>query len=119
MSAPIFLYGTLLNPQVLARQSGDARLPRAMRPALLRGYRRAAFRGTLYPTLLPGKGGWVRGALIWPSPSAMAALQRYEGPCYRLVPLRVQTVRGPIRARAWVVPRWMAEESAWRSRLRG
>ncbi|MBB5694537.1 hypothetical protein FHS87_002583 [Roseomonas pecuniae] len=50
----------------------------------------------------------MEGALIRPGPAAMAALRRYEGPCYRLIPLRVETRRGPVRARAWVVPRFMA-----------
>jgi hypothetical protein len=113
LGAPLFLYGTLLDPGVLSRQSGDPRLPRAMRPALLRGFARGAFRGTLYPTLLRRDGGWVAGALIRPSPSALAALRRYEGPCYRLVPLCVETHRGPVRARAWVVPRHLAGTAAW------
>lgn len=50
----------------------------------------------------------MEGALIRPGPAAMAALRRYEGACYRLVPLRVEDRRGPVRARAWVVPRFMA-----------
>ena len=79
-----------------------------MRPATLSGFRRVAFSGTPYPSLLPSPGHRVEGALIRPTPRAMAALRRYEGPCYRLVPVRVMAARGPVRARAWVVPRFMA-----------
>ncbi|WP_268893625.1 gamma-glutamylcyclotransferase family protein [Roseomonas harenae] len=114
MSTPLFLYGTLLDPRVLARESGDSRLPRAMVPAVLPGFARVRFRGTLYPTLIPRRGRWVPGALIRPNPAAMAALRRYEGPCYRLMPLRVLSPRGPVAARAWVTPRQMALAEPWK-----
>ncbi|WP_458097697.1 gamma-glutamylcyclotransferase family protein [Roseomonas sp. WA12] len=94
---------------MLARRSGDARLPRTMRPASLKGFGRVVFRGTPYPSLLPSPGQCVDGALIRPAPHAMAALRRYEGACYRLIPVRALTPRGPVRARAWVVPRFMAQ----------
>jgi hypothetical protein len=80
-----------------------------MRPAALSGFQRVAFRGTPYPTLLPSPGQRVDGALIRPAPHAMAALRRYEGACYRLIPVRVLAARGPVHARAWVVPRFMAQ----------
>ena len=79
-----------------------------MRPATLHGHARVFFRGTPYPTLLPRPGSRVEGALARPSPAALMALRHYEGPCYRLLPLRVQVRRGRVWARAWVVPRWMA-----------
>jgi len=105
---PLFLYGTLLDRRTLARRSGDPGLPRRLRPAVLHGYRRVAFRGTPYPTLIPCPSGRVHGALLRPAPPALAALRRYEGPCYRLVPLRVVTPHGPVRARGWVVARFLA-----------
>ncbi|WP_426959903.1 gamma-glutamylcyclotransferase family protein [Muricoccus radiodurans] len=113
MSRPVFLYGTLLDPRVLACRSGDPRLPRAMRPAVLEGQGRVLFRGTPYPTLVPQAGGRVEGALVRPGPAALAGLRAYEGPCYRLVPLRVQGRRGAVMARAWIVPRRMAGTIPW------
>ncbi|WP_408639605.1 gamma-glutamylcyclotransferase family protein [Roseomonas populi] len=110
---PVFLYGTLLDRRILARRSGDPGLPRAMRPAVLNGFRRVVFRGTPYPTLVPSPHGQVEGALIRPAASAVAALRRYEGACYRLIPIRVHGPRGPVLARAWVVPRRMAGERDW------
>lgn len=110
IGAPVFLYGTLLDPGVLARRSGDVRLARRRPvPARLAGSRRVALRGTAYPTLVADADAWVDGMLVRPAPSAMRRLVAYEGPAYRLVPLRVTVARGPRRARAWVARPWLAE----------
>jgi hypothetical protein len=98
---------------VLARQSGDPRLPRRAVPALLEGHRRVAFRGTPYPTLRPMPGEAVSGVLVRPAAGAMRRLRRYEGACYHLRPLRVLTRHGPRRARAFVVPRRLAGAAPW------
>lgn len=107
----LFLYGTLLDPRVLAAMSGDPRLPRRAEPAWLPGYRRVALRGTPYPTLLPVETseGEVRGVVVRAGPCALARLAAYEGPFYRLVPVRVLTPRGPRRARAWLAAHWRAD----------
>lgn len=108
--APIFLYGTLLDPRVLARHSGDARLARRrLAVARLAGYRRVTFRGTPYPTLLRATGSVVEGRLLRPTPAVLRRLARYEGPGYQLCPVLVQTPGGPLRARAWLTPRWRAD----------
>lgn len=109
----VFLYGTLLDPVVLARCSGAARLARRLRPATLPGWRRVRLRGTPYPTLLGDAGHTTAGALLHPTPSAMRKLAAYEGPSYRLVPVRVITPRGPRRVRAWMAPRWRAAATPW------
>ncbi|MBE9605472.1 gamma-glutamylcyclotransferase [Acetobacteraceae bacterium H6797] len=107
---PLFLYGTLLDPRVLARQSGDPRLARRLLPAKARGFRRVFLRGTPYPTLLAGKRkAAVKGALLRPTPAALARLKAYEGPGYRLTPLTVTTKHGPRRARAWIAAPWRAD----------
>ncbi|WP_135468150.1 gamma-glutamylcyclotransferase family protein [Crenalkalicoccus roseus] len=105
----LFLYGTLLDPRVLAAQSGEAGLARRLRPARLPGWRRVALRGTPYPTLLPAPGGATDGAVLRAGPAALARLAAYEGPSYRLVPVRVETPRGPCRARAWIGAAWRAD----------
>src|SRR4051812_22635691 len=109
----LFLYGTLLDPGVLARQSGEAGLTRRLRPARLEGWARVTLRGTPYPTLVPCPGAVTPGAVLRAGPAAHRGLARYEGPEYRLVPLRVTAARGPLRARAWVAPRWRAGPTAW------
>lgn len=106
MSAPLFLYGTLLRPAVLERQARQRGLARRLRPARLSGWARVALRGTPYPTLVPAPGMVTEGALLRCGPAAFAWLVAYEGPSYRLVPVRVLTARGPVRARAWVAARW-------------
>ena len=105
----LFVYGTLLDPGVLARMSGDGALARRMRPALARGWRRVALRGTPYPTLLADPAGSVDGAVLRVGAAAFARLRAYEGSAYVLVPLRVRTRSGPLRARAWIAPAWRAD----------
>jgi gamma-glutamylcyclotransferase (GGCT)/AIG2-like uncharacterized protein YtfP len=107
----VFVYGTLLDPRVLARMSGEAGLARRAVPARLPGHARVALRGTPYPTLIAGGGGVV-GLLLRPGPRALARLTAYEGPSYRLVPVRVETPRGPRRAHAWMAQRWRADAGA-------
>ncbi len=105
MPRPLFLYGTLLDPAVLARFGGRRR---DAEPGWAIGQRRVAFRATAFPTLLPGPGR-VAGLVLRPAPAVLARLSAYEGPCYRLHPLRIVTRRGPLWARAWLVPRRMAD----------
>lgn len=110
---PLFLYGTLLDPAVLARQTGQRHLARRLVPAEAAGVARVFLRGTPYPTLLAAPGR-VRGALLRPGPAALARLKAYEGPGYRLTPLVVRTARGPRRARAWIAAPWRAAPGlAW------
>jgi hypothetical protein len=104
----LFLYGSLLDPKVLARQSGEPRLARRLRPACLAGYARRPLRGTPYPTLVRQPGAVTAGALLRIGPAAFRRLAAYEGAEYRLAPVRPVTPRGPVRARAWIAPRWRA-----------
>ncbi|MBP0465063.1 gamma-glutamylcyclotransferase [Roseomonas sp. PWR1] len=106
---PLFVYGTLLDPDVLARMSGEPSLPRRMMPARLEGWRRVHLRGTPYPTLVEDAGAAVEGAVVRAGPAALARLSDYEGSAYALVPLTVATPRGPMRARAWIAPTWRAD----------
>lgn len=111
---PLFVYGTLLDPRLLARLAGRAALPRAM-PARLAGWRRVRLRGTPYPTLLRGPGEVAGLLLPRLAPAALARLAAYEGPSYGLRPVLVATRRGPRRARAWVAAAWRADGKAdWR-----
>lgn len=112
MGAPVFVYGTLLDPRIFARFVGRAPLRRAL-PARLAGWRRVGLRGTPYPTLARGAGEVAGLLLPRLAPSAFARLSAYEGACYALVPVRVATPRGPRRARAWVAASWRAASCAW------
>lgn len=110
---PVFVYGTLLDPRILARFAGRRPLRRAL-PGRLAGFRRVALRGTPYPTLLRGS-GMVDGLLLPRlAPAAFARLAAYEGAYYALCPVLVATPRGPRGARAWVGPAWRAaSELEW------
>ena len=99
----LFLYGTLLDPAVLDRHAAEPGLHRRLRPARLRGFARVALRGTPYPTLMPRPGAVTEGAVLRAGPAARRRLAAYEGPEYRLMPVRLDTPRGPVRARAWIM----------------
>ncbi len=105
----LFVYGTLLDPAVLARVSMEPGLVERLRPARLDGWRRVFLRGTPYPTLLPAVGGVVEGAVLRVGAAALARLSAYEGSAYALTSLRVVTARGALRARAWIAPPWRAD----------
>jgi gamma-glutamylcyclotransferase (GGCT)/AIG2-like uncharacterized protein YtfP len=105
----LFVYGTLLDPGILARVSGEPALARRLRPARLEGWRRVFLRGTPYPTLVPRHGNVVEGAVLRVGDAALARLAAYEGSDYALTPLRVLADRGVLHARAWIAPPWRAD----------
>ena len=105
----LFVYGTLLDPEVLARVSGEPALARRLRGARLEGWRRVFLRGTPYPTLVPQRGAVVQGAVLRAGDAALARLSAYEGSAYVLTPLGVSTARGALRAHAWIAPPWRAD----------
>jgi gamma-glutamylcyclotransferase (GGCT)/AIG2-like uncharacterized protein YtfP len=94
----LFLYGTLLRPELLARFAG--RLPR-LTPADLPGWRRVCLRGTRYPTLRRARAS-VRGATVDVGATALRRLDAYEGVRYRRVRLTVRGPRRPLPAQAWI-----------------
>jgi gamma-glutamylcyclotransferase (GGCT)/AIG2-like uncharacterized protein YtfP len=100
----LFLYGTLLDPETLARRSGDPALPAHCAAATLRGWRRVALSNTPWPTLRRDRAGIVTGALVDVTAAAARRLAAYEGDAYRLVPVVVMTANGKTAARAWIAP---------------
>lgn len=112
MGAPVFIYGTLLDPLIFARFAPRAAFRCAL-PARLVGWRRVGLRGTPYPTLARGPGEVAGLLLPRLAPACFARLSAYEGPCYALVPVRVVTQRGARRARTWMAAPWRATSQAW------
>ncbi len=96
----LFLYGTLLDPPLLAALAGRV-VP--LTPATLHGWRRVALRGSRYPTLRRGR-ETVEGALATVDRRTLARLASYEGPSYRLISVIVRTARGNMAAQAWIAP---------------
>jgi len=100
----VFLYGTLLDPAVLAARCGRRFARRARRPALLMGWRRVMLRREPFPTLRRARGGQVQGVIIRLCGGPLRRLMAYEGAAYRLRPVRPrQPGRGPAVAMAWIV----------------
>jgi gamma-glutamylcyclotransferase (GGCT)/AIG2-like uncharacterized protein YtfP len=96
----LFVYGTLLDPGLVARLT---RRPARPRPAVLDGFQRVRLRGTPYPTLRRGQGS-VAGALLLADREAFRRLAAYEGPRYRLTSVRARLAGGTelVAARAWI-----------------
>jgi gamma-glutamylcyclotransferase (GGCT)/AIG2-like uncharacterized protein YtfP len=110
---PLFVYGTLLDPAVLARMARRRGLHRRAIPARLLRHRRVVLRGSHFPTLVRGRGE-VAGMLLTLDHAARRNLALYEGPLYRLQPVRVWCRHGTRDAFAWVAPAWRADaQRAW------
>ncbi|WP_203076784.1 gamma-glutamylcyclotransferase family protein [Falsiroseomonas ponticola] len=97
---PVFLYGTLLDPAILAARAGRRGLRGV--PATLPGWGRVALRGQPYPTLIRARRQAVRGRLVTLAGAPLRRLHAYEGACYRLRPVLVLAPRGRLRALAWI-----------------
>lgn len=104
----IFLYGTLMDPEVARRVAGEDRFVREARPALLPGWRKTLLRGTPFPTLVPEERSVVHGLLAEVSPRTLARLHVYEGSLYRFVTVPVLSEGRRVAARAWIAPPWRA-----------
>jgi Gamma-glutamyl cyclotransferase, AIG2-like len=75
-----------MDRDLLSQVLGRRVWPRALTPALLRGYRRRAVSGEHYPVVLPHRGGSVSGVIL----RRVAAAERellagYEGDSYELL----------------------------------
>lgn len=107
MSVPLFIYGSLMHPVVLARVLG--RTP-TTRGATLTGFRRGVIRGEAFPGVVPHGSGRVDGLLVFDlTPAEMIEVDRFEDDFYRRIPIEVQTESGITRADVYVVePRFEA-----------
>ncbi len=84
----LFVYGSLMYPAVW-RRLVRRRYP--SHPARLRGYRRFRVKGETYPGLLRARGGVVSGVVyLGVRQRDLTRLDRFEGHCYRRVPVRVE-----------------------------
>jgi hypothetical protein len=86
-----FFYGTLLDRDVMALVIGRRLSPQAFVPAVLLGHARRRVKGASYPIVVRDPRGEVPGAVVGGlSARDVARLTAYEGPGYRVVPLRVR-----------------------------
>jgi hypothetical protein len=92
-----FFYGTLLDRDVAALVLGRRLPPRAFVPAVLPGHARWRAKGATYPVVFPHPTGEVLGAIVGGlSARDVACLSAYEGPGYRVVPLKVRALGAPV-----------------------
>ncbi len=103
-----FFYGTLLDRDVTAIVLGRRLPPRAFLAASLLGHARRRAKDATYPVVIPDPCDEVEGAIVGGLSSRdVARLAGYEGPGYRIAPLRVKvggalttvSVFEPIQAR--------------------
>jgi len=91
-----FFYGTLLDSDVTALVLGRRVPPQAYVAASLQGHERRRVQGATYPIVIADPCGEVPGAVVGGlSDRDIAHLAAYEGPGYRIAPLRVR-LRGRI-----------------------
>jgi CBS domain-containing protein len=92
-----FFYGTLLDHDVMALVIGRRLPPSAFVPASLGGHARRRVKGASYPIVVRDPRGEVPGAVVGGlSARDVARLTAYEGPGYRVVPLRVRSAESMI-----------------------
>jgi hypothetical protein len=90
-----FFYGTLLDRDVTALVLGRRLPPKAWVPATLPGHTRRRARGVSYPVLARDPRSEAAGAVVGGlSRRDVARLVAYEGPRYRISPLKVKTSSG-------------------------
>lgn len=86
-----FFYGTLLDRDVIALVLGRRLPPAAFASAVLPGHVRRRVEGASYPIAVPDRKGEVAGAVVGGlSARDVARLATYEGPRYRIAPLKVR-----------------------------
>jgi gamma-glutamylcyclotransferase (GGCT)/AIG2-like uncharacterized protein YtfP len=98
----LFVYGTLLYPEVLRAVTGKGF---ASRPALLDAYERRRFRREPYPGIAPAPGERTAGRVyLGVDARSLARLDAFEGERYERRAVGVQTPDGArLRAFAYVV----------------
>lgn len=136
---PLFVYGTLRDPDVLAAVVGRTRI--AAVPATLAGYRTTVYPERTYPGLAPAPGTSAAGLLLTGLGTRdLALLDAFEAEEYRRVAVTVATADGDRTAEVylpvvaigpdahdWTLEAWTAQfkaamladiEASFRSQIR-
>jgi len=123
-----FFYGTLLDRDVAALVLGRRLPPQAYTAASLPGHARRKVEGGTYPIVVPDPRDDVPGAIVGGlSRRDVGRLAAYEGPGYRVAPLRVKvagmltvvSVFEPIQSRLrpsgerWDLTLWQRRHKRW------
>jgi hypothetical protein len=111
-----FFYGTLLDLDVTALVLGRRLPPSAFVPASLPGHARRRAQGATYPIVVRDPRSDVAGVIVGGlSGRDVAHLAAYEGPGYRIVPLRVRSGGKSVTVSVFepVVNRLQPSAQAW------
>jgi CBS domain-containing protein len=111
-----FFYGTLLDHDVMALVIGRRLPPAAFVPATLKGHVRRRAKGVSYPILVRKPGGEVEGMVVGGlTRRDVERLSAYEGPRYRIAPLKVRVGRSLTTVSVFepVEKRFQPVDGAW------
>jgi gamma-glutamylcyclotransferase (GGCT)/AIG2-like uncharacterized protein YtfP len=112
----LFFYGTLADPDVLARVLGRAPSADKIVPGLLEGFCRLEARSASYPLLVPSSGATVSGLLLrFPSRRDIARLNHFESGEYQAERRTVRLDEGS-DCEAWLyvgLPHLVLGEESW------
>ena len=114
-SIPLFIYGTLRDPDILAAVLGRHVPAAALQAATAQGYKCVYYPGQVYPALLANAGSFAPGALLRDlSDADLAVLDAYEGQEYRRETIVVRTGDGEKPALAYLPTQNIAADApAW------
>ena len=91
----LFLYGTLMDVDVMAKVLDRPFAARELVPAFLPDWRRVAVHNASYPVILRDPGSYVEGRLLArPGPGDLARIRHFESEEYVTTPVRVGLVGG-------------------------
>lgn len=119
---PLFLYGTLRDPDILAAVLGRAVPAADLVAASAPDCAAVYFPDRVYPALVPRRGAAAPGLLLQVTAADRMALDAFEGKEYRRGPLQVESGLGPVAAEVywpaiaiaagapdWTLERWAGE----------
>ncbi|MGB1238198.1 MAG: gamma-glutamylcyclotransferase family protein [Pseudomonadales bacterium] len=120
---PLFVYGTLLDVDILSAVLGRALLPNALQPANLPGYSTLTYPGESFPVLCECSYSSAAGALLHGlSEEDWQRIDFYEGDEYGFVEIKTQTAAGEVLAlinhqadsqldarTPWTIQGWVSE----------
>ena len=125
---PLFVYGTLRDPDLLAGLLGRRLPPETVHAARAPGFKAVHYPGRIYPALVRSPGAGADGLLIAGlSPFERDLLDAYEGEEYRRTPIPTMlteepelheadaylpVVAVPTDAHEWSLSRWQGEHKA-------
>lgn len=114
VSLPLFVYGTLRDPDILAAVLGHPLPAAQVTPAKASGYRVIAYPGRTYPALAASTSDTASGLLLRGlSPLDLARLDAFEGVEYHRATITVLSQTTPQRALAYLPSITIVDQNAW------